>query len=179
MTQKRIIKAGDIIRDIRAGMTDAALMEKYKLSTRGLESAFLKLVSGGLLSVREIYGDRSAGEDTVIIDDTRSLPRFYLTVTIPIYEASEPNVVGRVDNVSERGLGVSGIQARIGETKSFVVPTAKLLKGIENIWFEARCIWVEPNRDTQLFASGYQITKILPDAMNNLRKLIKVVTFGA
>jgi hypothetical protein len=178
MGTKKIVQAREIVKDIRAGMTDGELMIKYGLSAKGLASAFEKLVNSRILSVEEVYGQRISGDDTVILDDLRSLPRFYLTVTIPISEASQRDVVGKLDNISERGLGVSGIEARIGEIKSLIIPTARLLRGVENIWFEARCLWVEPNRDPSLFASGYQITQISLDDMANLRKLIKVVTFG-
>ena len=55
---KRIIQARDIVRDVRSGMTDTELMEKYELSAKGLESAFTKLVNSGTMTVGEVYGQR-------------------------------------------------------------------------------------------------------------------------
>ena len=44
------IKAKDAVRDIRSGMDDFALMDKYGLSAKGLQSLFDQLVAAGLLS---------------------------------------------------------------------------------------------------------------------------------
>ena len=51
---KRAIKAKEAVADIRSGMDDAALMEKYHLSAEGLQSLFDKLVTGGLIDLSEI-----------------------------------------------------------------------------------------------------------------------------
>ena len=42
-------KLREIARDVRQGMDDAALMEKYGLSSTGLETLYAKLVHTGLL----------------------------------------------------------------------------------------------------------------------------------
>jgi hypothetical protein len=44
MTTKRTIKAKDIVNDIRSGLTNLQLMEKYNLSSKGLQSIFTKLI---------------------------------------------------------------------------------------------------------------------------------------
>ncbi len=43
------IGARQAVNDIKSGMTDAELMEKYKLTAKGLESLFGKLVEAKLL----------------------------------------------------------------------------------------------------------------------------------
>ncbi|MCA1961648.1 MAG: hypothetical protein LDL33_12735 [Desulfomonile sp.] len=48
------VKALDAVRDIRLGLSDLALMEKYRLTDRGLGSLFRKLVAAGLLKVSEL-----------------------------------------------------------------------------------------------------------------------------
>ncbi len=50
---KRTINAKEILVDIKAGMDNAALMEKYQLSEKGLQSLFKKLVDAGVLKQRE------------------------------------------------------------------------------------------------------------------------------
>ena len=44
-TARRTIPARSFVGDMRSGMTDSALMEKYKLTARGLHSAFRKLLA--------------------------------------------------------------------------------------------------------------------------------------
>ena len=51
---KKAIKAKEAVADIRSGMDDAALMEKYHLSSEGLQSLFDKLVTGGFIDLSEI-----------------------------------------------------------------------------------------------------------------------------
>ena len=62
---KREINAKDFMSDVKAGMDDAGLMEKYRLTTKGLDSAFRKLLTVGLISRFEIAARRSGQEETV------------------------------------------------------------------------------------------------------------------
>ncbi len=48
------LSAKEILQDLRAGMDDAALMEKYNLSAQGLQSAFNKLIAAGVLKQAEL-----------------------------------------------------------------------------------------------------------------------------
>jgi len=57
---KQVIDAKAALDDIRAGMNDAALMEKYNLSVRGLQSLYSKLEAEGLLD-RFIFGNEPSG----------------------------------------------------------------------------------------------------------------------
>lgn len=50
---KREIKASDIVKDIRGGLDDAALMHKYMLSTKGLQNLFDELAYLGYLEESE------------------------------------------------------------------------------------------------------------------------------
>jgi uncharacterized protein (DUF433 family) len=51
---KRKIDADVALKDIRAGMTDAELMAKYRLSASGLQSLFNKLLLAGLIELEEL-----------------------------------------------------------------------------------------------------------------------------
>lgn len=50
------ISAKELVEDIRAGMDDAALMTKYGLSQKGLQSAFRKLLEGQFLDETALVG---------------------------------------------------------------------------------------------------------------------------
>jgi hypothetical protein len=152
-------------------------MEKYNLSAKGLQSAFNKLIEKKAVTVEELYNRFTDEDDTVIIEDMRQLPRHYLTVSVPIYEPSQPGLPGQLRDITDRGLGVIGIESKVGEVKSFVIPCRKFVK-LENIWFEAECLWVNTETKDDQIIAGFQITKISGDCMDRLRKLIKYVTFG-
>jgi rubrerythrin len=50
---KKTINAKEILADIKAGMSNPALMEKYQLSEKGLQSLFEKLTDAGAFKQRE------------------------------------------------------------------------------------------------------------------------------
>ena len=59
--KKKTVKAKEVLADIRDGLSDPALMEKYKLSEKGLESLLNKLVDAGVLAQAERDDRNSAG----------------------------------------------------------------------------------------------------------------------
>lgn len=73
-TRKPVIDAEDAVREIRSGADDAALMQKYNISAKGLQSLFRKLVNTGLLKRSELGGRRMEPEESVIIEMTRFPP---------------------------------------------------------------------------------------------------------
>jgi PAS domain S-box-containing protein len=67
--RKPVIDALDAVRNIRAGVDDAALMKRYNISFQGLQSLFGKLIASGALTQAEIDERKRRGvEDSVIID---------------------------------------------------------------------------------------------------------------
>jgi hypothetical protein len=62
--KKRII-AGEFVADLRAGMDDAGLMEKYGLSDSELGKVFDKLIDADLITLDELW-KRSLLSDTQI-----------------------------------------------------------------------------------------------------------------
>ena len=56
---KKSIKARELLFDIRAGVDDAGLMEKYGLSARGILQALNRLIAEGLMSPSELVERRS------------------------------------------------------------------------------------------------------------------------
>ena len=57
----RKISAREAATDIKSGMSDFILMEKYTLSTKGLQSLFQKLVDAGLVSKSDLSNRIAAG----------------------------------------------------------------------------------------------------------------------
>jgi hypothetical protein len=49
LEEKAIVNAEEAVRGIRSGMSDEALMEKYEISQKGLQSLFRKLVAAGAI----------------------------------------------------------------------------------------------------------------------------------
>jgi hypothetical protein len=66
--KKRVIQSAEVVRDIRLKMTDLEIMEKYRLSHRGLESLLKKLIAAGLISPEEMHWRPTEYEDTMVLD---------------------------------------------------------------------------------------------------------------
>jgi hypothetical protein len=75
METKRTIKAKDIVKDIRSGMTDSQLMNKHGLSSKGLQSIFKKLINANAMKVQEIFNRAPAVATTQRMSQTSDLLR--------------------------------------------------------------------------------------------------------
>jgi len=62
---KREIYAKEILNDIRSGMDDFNLMQKYRLTGKGLDSVLQKLLTAGLISQQDLNSRRLGYEETV------------------------------------------------------------------------------------------------------------------
>jgi hypothetical protein len=61
---KQKISGKELVADIHGGMTDSAIMEKYGLSSQGLQSAFTKLLNNGLLEQSQLDARATTSEKT-------------------------------------------------------------------------------------------------------------------
>jgi Domain of unknown function (DUF4388) len=63
--EKRRLNTKDFLSDVQAGMDDVGLMKRYKLTPKGLDSAFQKLLTLGLISQLELAA-RTAGQTETV-----------------------------------------------------------------------------------------------------------------
>jgi len=109
---------------------------------------------------------------------TRREPRHYPFTVLSVYEESAPQVRGTVFDITEKGLRVIGIEARVDEVKRLVIVAKKLFK-VAPITLEAVCRWCEGNRPDESPDSGFEITGISEGDALELQGLIQMLTFGA
>jgi len=161
------IKARDIIEDIRSGMTDTELMEKYEMSAAALQMAFEQLITLKLLKDHELYGR------SVNTRESFRLPRHYLVVKVPIRDVKS-GMVGSIRDITEKNMGIFGIGGTLGEIRTFeIIPEE--FDQVRSFLFNGKCRWTK--RDEQgNFLSGYEITSISEESLEQLLKLIELVT---
>ena len=113
-THSRTLNLLTILADIRSGMTRSDLLEKYTLTDKTLRQVVQKLLAA--------EGKRSAfdGPETVIEEPadflaTGEFVRHEVDFDLPVYEAYRPEIVGKVRDVSEEGISVTGIEASRGD----------------------------------------------------------------
>jgi hypothetical protein len=154
------IKGRDILNDIRSGMTDQELMEKYEMSSQAFESACGQLCSSGLISREQLLSrstERAEG-DTV----TSRLPRDYLVVQAPIYDVRNPENKGVIRDLTEEGIGIIGLDNS---------------RGVDKIVFGAKCRWVKKDSGGG-YICGFRIIDINEENLAKLRSLIKELNWG-
>ena len=175
MEPKRKIKAKEIVNDIRDGMSDSQLMEKHRLSLKGLQSVFRKLVEAKAISPRELFNRApNVGDDTVDVTSIRLFPRDFVEVPLPICDADDPKNIGTITNVTENGLGIRGIRVATGETKTLVFFSDRLFP-VGPFALQAECRWVRNGNACGQLDSGFEITNISETGSQQLRKIVEWV----
>jgi uncharacterized protein (DUF433 family) len=174
--ERRSVRAKDVLRDIQEGAGRAELMEKYRLSFRGLQALVTLFVDAGVIRRDDLYGEMRLEDDTVVPEEIRAFERYYVDFETPVYEASQPEVYGRVLDITEFGVGLIGIQSTVNETKHLVILGDPFGEAAP-FEFEAKCRWVNTQQDGSCVA-GFQIVKIADKDVEELRKLIHLVTIG-
>jgi len=172
----RKLNLTEILADIRKGISDSDLMEKY-----GLSAQMLRQVSKKLLDARET---RSAedGPSTVIEEpaeflSTREFVRHEVDFELLVYEASRPEIQGMVRDVSEEGLSVAGLQAKVGELKTLVVLGDELGE-FSSFELDGYCRWCVADAGDGNSLTGFSISKISDSDFSELQKLLRLIIVG-
>lgn len=174
MQTKRQIKAKDLVTDIRSGMSDATLMTKYKLSAKGLQSAFQKLLQAGVLTTHDFSSRPKLYEDTVTIDleslglDVES----NLVCLLPISDLGRPEWTGTVCEIGENGVLIKGLEGSVGEVRAFLIDAGDFFH-VDPFSFEARCVQCKKSAQDQSNLAGFEITSIGNEDRENLRRLMR------
>jgi len=130
------------------------------------------------LSPSHIREDLTLPDPTMVVDTVRDAQRHYLDFELPIYEASYPDVLGMVNDITENGVGLTGISAKVNEVKKFVV-LGDLFGEIVPFEFEAICRWSTVDPVDGAPETGFLITHISEQDFLVLQKVIRLVTFQA
>ncbi len=176
MSEKRKIKAKEIIADIKSGMTDQDLMAKYNVSQNALKSIFQKLMDAGSLRENELEERIPSDRLKTYGEKPRDLHRNYVFVKLPIYELENLLHEGEVVDITEGGIQVLGIESKVGEKKGFLIQ-ADYFADVFPFSFEAECKWAAQEKDGR-WRAGYKILSITDQGLEELRKLIRMLSLS-
>ncbi len=172
---RHIIKAKEIIADIRSGMTEGDLMNKYGVSRKGLQNAFRQLVLARAVTSHELTMVLGLPYESQEPENLRQAPRYYLDFELPIHELEHPEIEGIVRDLAEGGVGVIGIETEVDEIKTFVI-LGDEFGAVDPFQFEAQCRWVNRQDPGEPIMSGFRITNIEDQHRRSLHQLIRIVT---
>lgn len=171
------IRIRDVVNDIRNGLDDNELRKKYQLSATGLHGVFKKLLELKAIDADALFGTGLGSTGGMGTSELRELERYRLDFDIPVYRSGVPDIHGRVRDVNERGVGIAGIRAREGERSRLVV-LGDSYGFVGTFEFEAECRWSGMDNATGERTSGFLITDISEWDMEELRKLIRLLTLS-
>lgn len=170
----RKLSISDFVTDIGGGMSKSDLMKKY-----GLSEDMLRLASKKILAkrVKTLPDDdpETLVEDVPGLVATREFVRHEVDFDLPVYDATCPEILGAVRDVSEEGVGVTGIRANLGEHKTLVVLSDEFGQ-FSSFEFEGYCRWCYTDPRDGACLTGFGVNKISKDDLRQLQKLVRVVT---
>ncbi len=174
MSFKRRIKASEIVRDIRAGMTNDDLIGKHGLSLEQLLGIFTKLIDAKVMSHAELAFHMPSSRSAVMEAQVRQVSRCYLPVMLRIYDLDDLTRDLTVKDLSEKGIHVVGIKTAIGRKASFLIQAIEF-PDVDPLTFDAQCRWAkrETNETGEFtYDAGFEITEIDKSAQEQLLKII-------
>lgn len=172
----RRIAVRNIVKDIRSGVSRSDLTAKYNLSDENFEKVLKRLVQAKAISNDELERVLAPQPGASEVKESRRYERYYLDFELPVWETNRTEVRGQVIDMTEKGLGVIGLPATLGEEKNLMVFSEEFLE-IDPFSFDACCRWVKRARDSGEYVSGFEILKIQEPDLEELRKVIYLLTF--
>jgi hypothetical protein len=156
MTEKRVINAKQLMRDIRDGMPASEIMSKYQMSPHSLRKAFRKLIDFEVASKAEL-GALENLHYTPGGKFIRQLPRKPVRYPLHIFQNDDPFHPGLVKDVSRKGVCIEGIDFGVADEKCFIIRTGSFSRQI-SVVFDAKCRWV--HKEGKKTRAGFEITSI-------------------
>ncbi len=179
MADKKHVKTKEVLTDVRAGMTDGELRDKYKLTARGLAGLFHRLLESGAISLGELLCRSGPHEEEEFTGCTtaefRMLGREEIDFPLLIHDAVNPDIIGLVQDISDDGIRISGVETEVDEIRTFSLRADELFQ-VEPILFEAKCRWVFKKGLPQVPLAGFAVTKLMEGSLKDLRNIMAALS---
>lgn len=175
MGAAREIKARDVVDDLVSGIDDHRLMNKYKLTFRGLQSLYRKLVEAKVIKpgpLQERILPQLNTETTIIA----RLPRKDVHMPLLVQDAANPGQEGLVTNITQRGLGIKGLDAEVDEVKQLLVEPGEFFQ-LRPFTVKSKCRWATSSSNPQEILAGFETVSIAHRERQKLRNLIEMLDY--
>ena len=170
------VRIKELVKDVRSGTSDGDLIKKYNVSSDDLHMIFKKLLDLKALHPDELFGDASLRSRSVLPAELRQMDRYALDFELTIVDAFDLESRGTVRDITERGVGVAGIQATPGDIRTFIVSPDEFLE-ITPFVFKCECRWSGRQEPEGTSLAGFKITDISPDNLDALQKVVELLIF--
>jgi hypothetical protein len=110
------------------------------------------------------------------IRQMRRTPRGYPIIHLAAFDVDDPTTEGVVQDISEKGIQISGISLNIDQKKTFMVQ-AENFDNIKPFSFDAECRWFKPEAEDEPCAAGFEIINISDKDQEELQKILETLSF--
>ncbi len=175
MRRKRKISATQVVRDIRSGITQEELQEKYKIALHRVEKLFKRLVAANAVTESEL-ADRYPSYKKAIagINQSRNR-RVLLPFELIVYDIATSSI-GLLRDISETGIRVAGINCSVGGERTFQLPVDIFMEA-DPVLMVAKCQWAKVRGKTTKYATaGFEITDISDDDRKVLKTFVELLS---
>ena len=177
MAPTRTIKAKTIVADIRAGLSDSELMEKYALSATELARVVEKLTRAGRMRASEFEQSSGSADAHARQSGTRGSPRSYLRIPLDIMNLCDRVHRGLVTDISVRGFRTRGFVSHVGDQHTFVIRVGEIES--EDIEVRATCTWCNAEgANKKLHEAGYRIDGVSETGVCEIKRIIRLLSIG-
>lgn len=168
------IPAREILNDIRSGMGDDELTEKYQLSMKGLKRVIDRLVERKAIGYWELYEKSPLYRKILDRLATRESPRTRVLRPVRVYHG-ETSQKGFLRDISKNGVRVAGIKANVGEVITLRLPLDEV-GASEPIEFMSECRWAKVQGKRKKYVMcGFKITEISEKARIKFEDLVTLL----
>jgi hypothetical protein len=170
------IHATQMLADLKAGLSEGELMNKYKLSPKRLQKLVEVLVKKNSKLHDELYSKSSVYRHITEYLASRRSKRVRVPIAIRVYDKAESQR-GFLRDLSTTGIRVAGIRSEVGQTKVLVLPLDELAES-EPLEFSAVCRWSKEKGIHKKYpVSGFEIVEMGEDSRARFLELIESLRF--
>ncbi len=171
----RRIDTQRIIEDIKFGMGDIAIMEKYLISADELMAILTKLEKAQAVAKEEVQRRMPALKAEAEAVQKRTVPRNYIFLAVRVHDIQDPKLAGVLTDISLKGLQVTGIETRVGDIRRFFFQSP-VFRIEPALVVEAVCRWIKPDEDTGETVAGFELKRTSKGGKGELQRLIQELT---
>jgi hypothetical protein len=167
MTIKKA-KLAAIIKDLKRGLGDVPIMEKYGIRPGEYQEILEILSQNGTLNAEDlacrITQPETPPEDLIEVElepeneDPRQDRRCYLITHVRVIDAEHRGVQGQLLDLSKFGCQVAGIPCLVGESRELQVEAEVSDGECIRSRFTAECRWEKQEHGSSI--AGFEITRI-------------------
>jgi hypothetical protein len=170
---KRCVDGREFVSDMRSGLTETELMEKYRITSRCLQNLYRKLLKANAISRHELRTDVRAClyANTVEVHSLRTLPRESVICPLLTYTTEDTDTIGRVMDISLGGVGTIGLPAEAGDERTLIIAADKFFD-VSQITLSVVCRWTKSENGRPPIA-GWEILFSSRESEQALIELIR------